>query len=296
MHPFCYFYSMIIPPIKIQGKKTKLVPKIMEIANSLLDLHKDIDTWVEPFLGSGVVAFNCPNRIKKVIVNDINPHIIKFYKGIADGEITPQKIQEVFEEHNRRLLKDGGLYYNEVKDRFNTSFDTMDFLFLTRTGFNGVMRFNGSGKWNVPFCKLNDRLSKSVIDDLKKSVGELSQLFLTKEFTFHNESFERVLEGITDNAIYYCDPPYYGLQVQYFKGWGKEDEIRLNEMLKDKVFIYSTWINDGHRDNPMIKEYWSDYDIEIKDHKYNVAEKSSEREKVQEGLIYPHVDNEFALF
>ena len=284
---FCYFYSMIIPPIKIQGKKTKLVPKIMEIANNLLDKHNDIDTWVEPFLGSGVVAFNCPTRIKKVIVNDINPHIIKFYKSIADGEITSQKIQEVFEEHNKRLVNEGGLYYTEIKDRFNQTFDTMDFLFLTRTGFNGVMRFNGSGKWNVPFCKLNDRLSKTVIDDLKKTVDELSRLFLAKEFTFHNKSFEEVLETSPANSIFYCDPPYYGLAVQYFKGWGKEDEIRLNEMLKGKVFIYSTWINDGHRDNPMIKKYWSEYEIESRKHKYNVAEKSSERMGVDEGLIYP---------
>lgn len=278
---------MIIPPIKIQGKKTKLVPKIMEIANNLLDKHRDIDTWVEPFLGSGVVAFNCPTRIKKVIVNDINPHIIKFYKSIADGEITSQKIQEVFEEHNRRLINEGGLYYTEIKDRFNRTFDSMDFLFLTRTGFNGVMRFNGSGKWNVPFCKLNDRLSKTVIDDLKKTVDELSRLFLAKEFTFHNKSFEEVLEASPANSIFYCDPPYYGLQVQYFKGWGKEDEIRLNRMLKDKVFIYSTWLNDGHKDNPMIKEYWSEYEIESRKHKYNVAEKSSERMGVDEGLIYP---------
>ena len=278
---------MIIPPIKIQGKKTKLVPKIMEIANNLLDEHSDIDTWVEPFLGSGVVAFNCPTRIKKVIVNDINPHIIKFYKSISDGEITSRKIQEVFEEHNKRLVNEGGLYYTEIKDRFNQTFDTMDFLFLTRTGFNGVMRFNGSGKWNVPFCKLNDRLSKTVIDDLKKTVDELSRLFLAKEFTFHNKSFEEVLETSPANSIFYCDPPYYGLAVQYFKGWGKEDEIRLNEMLKGKVFIYSTWINDGHRDNPMIKKYWSEYEIESRKHKYNVAEKSSERMGVDEGLIYP---------
>ena len=283
---FCYFYIMIIPPIKIQGKKTKLVPKIMEIADHLLDQHPEIDTWVEPFLGSGVVAFNCPSRIKKVIVNDINPHIINLYKQIAYGIITPEMVETVFQQHNDALLKGGYDYYNKIKDRFNDWFDPMDFLFLTRTGFNGVMRFNSSGKWNVPFCKLNDRLSKTVIDDLKKTVGELSHLFQTKEFTFYNTSFEKVLGGITDKVIYYCDPPYYGLQVQYFKGWGKKDEIRLNEMLKDKVFIYSTWINDGHKNNPMVKEYWGDYNIEIRDHKYNVAEKSNEREKVQEGLIY----------
>lgn len=293
---FCYFYSMIIPPIKIQGKKTKIVPKIMEIADGILNDHPEIDTWVEPFLGSGVVAFNCPGRIKKVIVNDINPHIIKFYKGIADGTITPDRIREVFDIHNQNLLKDGYDYYNRIKDRFNQSFDTMDFLFLTRTGFNGVMRFNNSGKWNVPFCKLNNRLSKNVIDDLTSSVDELSRLFKSKDFTFYNKSFEEVIESAPENSIFYCDPPYYGLQVQYFKGWGKEDEIRLNEMLKDKMFIYSTWLEDGIRENMMINEYWGEYEIEGKKHKYNVAEKAEKRNQVTEGLIYPKIQNKYSLF
>ena len=287
---------MIIPPIKIQGKKTKIVPKIMEIADGLLSEHPEIDTWVEPFLGSGVVAFNCPGRIKKVIVNDINPHIIKFYKGVADGIITSDKIREVFDIHNQNLLKDGYDYYNRIKDRFNRSFDTMDFLFLTRTGFNGVMRFNNSGKWNVPFCKLNNRLSKNVIDDLASSVDELSRLFKSKDFTFCNRSFEEVIATAPENSIFYCDPPYYGLQVQYFKGWGKEDEIRLNEMLKDKMFIYSTWLEDGIRENMMINEYWGEYEIEGKKHKYNVAEKAEKRNQVTEGLIYPKTQNKYSLF
>lgn len=287
---------MIISPIKIQGKKTKIVPKIMEIADGILNDHPEIDTWVEPFLGSGVVAFNCPGRIKKVIVNDINPHIIKFYKGVADGIITPDKIKEVFNTHNQNLLKDGYDYYNQIKDRFNQSFDTMDFLFLTRTGFNGVMRFNNSGKWNVPFCKLNNRLSKNVIDDLVSSVDELSRLFKSKEFIFYNKSFEDVIESAPESSIFYCDPPYYGLQVQYFKGWGKEDEIRLNEMLKDKMFIYSTWLEDGIRENPMINEYWRGYEIEGKKHKYNVAEKAEKRNQVTEGLIYPKTQNKYSLF
>ena len=285
--PFCYFYNMIVPPIKIQGKKTKIVPKIMEIADELLNDHPKIDTWVEPFLGSGVVAFNCPGRIKKVIVNDINPHIIKFYKGIADDSITADNIREVFDIHNQNLIKDGYDYYNQIKNRFNQSFDTMDFLFLTRTGFNGVMRFNGSGKWNVPFCKLNNRLSKNVIDDLTHSVEELSRLFKSKDFMFYNKSFEDVIESAPENSIFYCDPPYYGLQVQYFKGWRKEDEIRLNEMLKDKMFIYSTWLEDGIKENPMIDEYWGECEIEGKKHKYNVAEKAEKRNQVIEGLIYP---------
>lgn len=268
----------------------------MEIAQTILSEHKETDTWVEPFLGSGVVAFNCPRRIQTVIVNDINPHIIKFYKSIADGSLTSEMVRQDFSVHSQNLLKDGVDYYNEIKDRFNTSFGTMDFLFLTRTGFNGVMRFNNSGKWNVPFCKLNDRLSKKVTEDLVLSVNELSRLFSQKQFIFHNKSFEEVIESAPRNSLFYCDPPYYGLQVQYFKGWGKEDEIKLNELLKGKLFIYSTWIHDGQKDNQMVQEYWKDYVIESQTHKYNVAEQSHQRRQIKEGLIYTPTINPYALF
>ena len=61
---------MIIPLIKIQGKKTKIVPKIMEIADGLLSEHPEIDTWVEPFLGSGVLMnFLTHQNLKTVQVN-----------------------------------------------------------------------------------------------------------------------------------------------------------------------------------------------------------------------------------
>ncbi len=43
---------VIVPPIKSQGIKTKLVPWIMGIA------PKVKGKWIEPFLGTGVVAFN----------------------------------------------------------------------------------------------------------------------------------------------------------------------------------------------------------------------------------------------
>ena len=161
----------------------------MEVADEILLNHPEIDTWVEPFMGSGVVAFNCPYKIKKVIVNDINPHNINFFKSIYDGTITEELIIEKFTEYSKNLSESGVEYYNKIKDEFNQDHDTMKYLFLTRTGFNGVVRFNSSGHWNVPFCKLNNRLSKNVIDELSNSVDEISELFKRKEFEYAVKTF-----------------------------------------------------------------------------------------------------------
>lgn len=43
----------LVPPLKYQGIKTKLVPTIQGIANG-----RQFSRWVEPFCGSCVVALN----------------------------------------------------------------------------------------------------------------------------------------------------------------------------------------------------------------------------------------------
>lgn len=279
---------MIIPPLKIQGKKTRIVPSIMEVAGACFKAGKP-HVWVEPFMGSGAVAFNTPDFIGKVIANDINPHIVRFYKSVQSGDITPESVEEDFRVRSAYLMRNGKDYYDEVKGRFNASGEPMDFLFLTRTGFNGLMRFNSRGEWNVPYCRLDDRISGSVISDLTGSVRNLSALFRRKEYEFTNSDYKEVLER-TDidfgDAVTYCDPPYFGLSVQYFSGWKEEDEENLHRYLKDRTFIYSTWISDGKKRNPMIEKLWSGYRIEEVSHKYSIAGHASERSRVTEGLIY----------
>ena len=66
--------AVIVPPIKSQGIKTKLVPWINDIINqSGIDLSNA--NWIEPFWGTGVVGLNSPVGGHR-IVGDNNPHII----------------------------------------------------------------------------------------------------------------------------------------------------------------------------------------------------------------------------
>ena len=101
---------VIVPPIKSQGIKTKLVPWINDlILQSGLDLLNT--NWVEPFFGTGVVGLNAPVGGNRYIA-DSNPHIINFYNGVLHGEITPQNMREYL-EHEGSLLavadEEGGL-------------------------------------------------------------------------------------------------------------------------------------------------------------------------------------------
>lgn len=141
-------FKVIVPPIKSQGIKTKLVPWIRDLIPSREG------RWIEPFLGTGVVGFNM--GFAQAVMSDTNPHIIRFYSHIQGGKISPALVKK-FLEKEAKLLRtaddDGYVHFRLVRDRFNMTFEPLDLLFLSRAGFNGMMRFNKSGKWNIPFCQ-----------------------------------------------------------------------------------------------------------------------------------------------
>jgi DNA adenine methylase len=152
---------IVVPPIKSQGIKTKLVPWIMELA------PKVNGRWIEPFLGTGVVAFNA--GYKKAILGDTNPHIINFYKDIQQHVITAPLMKQYLEQEGELLRKannDGYEHYLKVRSRFNSGqFSPYDFIFLSRAGFNGMMRFVKKGNWNIPFCKKPDRFAQAYVNN-----------------------------------------------------------------------------------------------------------------------------------
>lgn len=281
-------------PLKIQGKKTKLISKIQEISQHLIEENPKIDTWVEPFLGSGVVAFNVPDTIKNVICGDMNPNIIKFYEGIKNNTITEEKIRNVLGEYGNKLENsegDGSAYYLQIRDKFNKERDSLDFLFLSRTAFNGMMRFNSKGEWNLPFCKVKSRLNEKNINELCDRINGIKSRLESKNYSFHHCNYVNTINLCHSNSIVYCDPPYYGLYTSYLKdGWDENDERALFELLthndKDIKFIYSNWQNDGLKDNPMIDTLWNGYPIEYINHKYGVGAKASSRRDVIEVLIH----------
>jgi len=67
--------TLIVPPLKCQGIKTKLVRDIQ----CLLNDYK-FDRWIEPIRGSCVVALNLQPRL--ALLCDTNVHLIRLYQDI----------------------------------------------------------------------------------------------------------------------------------------------------------------------------------------------------------------------
>lgn len=275
--------KVIIPPIKSQGIKTKLVPWIMELA------PKVKGRWIEPFLGTGVVAFN--SGYKNAILSDTNPHIINFYKGIQNKSITASSIKQYLEQEGELLSEadnNGYEHYLKIRTRFNNEFSPLDFIFLSRAGFNGMMRFNKKGNWNIPFCKKPNRFAQAYITKIVNQVSVVSKIIQTSSnWTFYNDSFADVIKLANEDDIIYCDPPYYGRHVDYFNSWTEQDEELLFDLLsKTKAkFILSTWHHNDCRENEMINKFWNKFNIMTKDHFYHNGGNIENRRTIVEALV-----------
>ncbi len=269
-----------IPPIKSQGIKTKLVPWIKSVVPDSFN-----GTWVEPFMGTGVVAFNIPS--KHAILCDTNPHLINFYSAIASGHIDAIRIASFLKDEGRMLMERGEVHYYEVRERFNSQKDPLDFLFLNRAGFNGMIRFNGQGKFNVPFCRKPQRFAQAYVTKIVNQVDHISRLLKTKTFTFKRQGFEETIANATSGDIIYCDPPYIDRHADYYNGWGSVNEGRLFELLlKTKAhFILSTWHHNDYRKNEYIETLWNRFHVMTREHFYHVGARETNRNPMVEALI-----------
>ena len=269
--------KVIVPPIKCQGIKTKLVPFILNHINLMKD-----GTWIEPFVGTGVVVFNLAPP--KALLVDKNQYIIALYQGIQSGNITSTVVREFLEYHGAILEKRGAEYYLEMRDSFNQSGDPLSFLFLNRSDFNGMIRFNKRGQFNVPFCQKPNRFSKAYITKICNQVAKVSSIVKDKDWTFRCGNWQEAFVNVKENDYIYLDPPYIGRDTSYVGEWPEEEAVQLS------VFAHNTsanvclsmWKENEFRRNEHLFKYWSDFIWYEHEHFYHVGGKEDNRHPMTE--------------
>ena len=268
------------PPIKCQGIKTKLVPFIRKAL-----AWEGRGAWIEPFMGSGVVGFNL--RPERARFADTNPHLIAFYRALAKGEVDGSKVRRHLEREGARLYRRGEDHYYAIRKRFNDGHDPLDFLFLNRSCFNGVIRFNRSGGFNVPFNHKPERFAKAYVTRIVNQVNEVRDALAQADWRFTCRDFREVLAETEPDDFVYCDPPYAGRHVDYFDSWDDDHERALFEMLSglECRFMLSTWHSNRHRKNRYLKELWSRFHVVTREHFYHVGAKETNRNPMLEALV-----------
>lgn len=233
------------PFLKWAGGKTQLLPTINSFLPESFRSEDDV-TYIEPFVGGGAVLFfmlqKYPN-IKRAIINDINPRLIKTYGVIRDE---PYVLIDALNELQSRFNALNDFYkqkelYLDIRTLFNKQElneveEAAYMIFLNRTCFNGLYRENSKGEFNVPF----GRYSNPKICDEGLILADCE---LLQRVEILNGDFSQTAERIQGYTFFYLDPPYRPLDAtSSFNSYVKET-FNDNEQIRLRNF-YSE-ISDG---------------------------------------------------
>ena len=271
------------PPIKTQGIKTKLTPMIAASVS-----WNGKGRWVEPFIGSCAVALNLAP--KRALLADTNKHIINFYKGVQSGEITGESARQFLEIEGQRLLETGEDHFYFIRERFNNEGSPLDFLFLSRACFNGVMRFNSKGRFNVPFCRKPERFRQALITKIANQIDWAASVMKGKDWEFVAQPWQKTIEAAQRGDLIYCDPPYVGRHTDYYNGFTDEEADAMAHALINcnADFALSMWLENKYRKNEYLARWFADYPMETTSHFYHVGSSEDLRNEMTEALVVSH--------
>lgn len=217
------------------GNKKKLINK------GLCDLFpKDINTFVDLFAGSSIVAMN--TSAQRYIVNDSDTNLIALYsifKGYSSKEII-EHIESRIDEYGlarertkRNEFKDKGKIeqyksaYMNFRTFYNENKNILDFYTLMFYSFSQQFRFNSKGEFNMPcgndcFSELNKTYIKNGCDFYNRENVKIGNKDF-REFNF---------TSLTDKDFVYLDPPYLNTTATYNEngGWNSDDQNDLYKL------------------------------------------------------------------
>ena len=203
--------STLRPPLKWAGGKRWLAPLLREWYQPFRRRR-----LVEPFCGGLAVALAL--QPKRALLNDINSHLVNFYRHLQRG----LKMNITMRNEREHYLAQRDEFNRLISGRGVTSAKAAQlFYYLNRTGYNGLCRFNRSGKFNVPFGS-HARIP------YRRDFDEYGDLFGTWQFT--GGDFAALKLG--DKDFIYADPPYDDTFTQYSaQGFDFAGQQRLAEWL-----------------------------------------------------------------
>lgn len=231
-------------PFFYVGDKYKLLPSIVPL------FPKEIDRFVEPFVGGGSVFMNVP--AKKYLLNDIDKNMIDLHRHLCKqskrGEewfseldalmvhyglsrsyredVVPDELKKGNAKTYFARFNKGGFLklradYN-ASDRVGKG--ALDRLYLLLIfGFNRMLRYNSRGDFNLPVGNVDFNAN------VEDAIRDYFSCVLEGDIRFTSMEFEKFLSGLalTKRDFVYCDPPYLITESEYNKIWHEEDDCRL---------------------------------------------------------------------
>jgi len=165
-----------------------LVP---QLCSSILPASR----FVEPFAGGGAVFFAL--NPKRALLSDINSELIDLYSGIRRY---PIEVWNIFQ----RFPSTKDAYY-KIRDWKHEELDlptrTARTLYLNRTCFKGMWRYNDKGEFNVGYGGQDRRwvINKKTLVRVSKKLWRVS---------LKCSDFEEIIDACEEDDFVFIDPPY----------------------------------------------------------------------------------------
>ena len=231
------------PFIKWSGSKRKQAPYIVS------QFPREIETYYECFLGGASVLHELLNEIykgnikcKHIICSDINYDLIYIW-NLLKGKDTREELYNFYcnlhkqlkercnyiegTDINREDVQKIQTLYYEMRQKYNDLIDKNDhsqersmiFYWITRTCFNGLIRYNPKGHFNASFhvagrFGITPEELKSVFESWTLVIDSFIDNGGTIEFI--NKSYNEVICNAKSGDLVYMDPPYENTGGLYF--------------------------------------------------------------------------------
>ena len=235
---------MMQSPLNYTGGKFKLLPQILPF------FPKDINKFFDFFCGGCNVGINVD--CQEVVCIDREENLICLYQTFQNLEKTAiiDWIYEIISKYGLSLVSQNGYRFydcnssaglstynresfNRLREDFNKSeiFDYHYYVMLYVIivyAFNNQIRFNSSGKFNLPVGKrdFNANMHSKLLDFIDR-VQSRNYRFICSDF----RNFD--ITTISEKDFVYADPPYLITCATYNEngGWSDKDEIDLINFL-----------------------------------------------------------------
>jgi len=172
------------------GKRNEL-----RILKRFYPQENQYNLFIEPFCGGAAAFFDL--EPKRAIISDIHSDLINFYKTIKNNGA--KSIYDLM----RQYENDEKIYYF-IRDEYEAKTNiekAFKFYYLRKTCYRGMLRYNSSGGFNVPFGRYKTFNCDELLDPKYTELLKRTIIF-SKDF--------REIFKIYDSSktFFWLDPPY----------------------------------------------------------------------------------------
>ena len=265
------------PVLKYRGGKSREIPRFLQY------IPNDYNRYIEPFFGGGAVYFYLEPH--NAIINDVNTKLMTFYQQLRDNyqEMRTQldELQNQYEVNQSEFKRLKLLYPNEIVPNANEDlyyhmrelFNHPDnrflegvlYFFINKTAYSGMIRYNNSGEYNVPFGRYPN-LNTQLVTIQHSELLQHAELF--------NVDYSQIFNMAREDDFIFLDPPYdcvfndYG-NIDMMDGFNEAEHRRLaadfrNLPCRALMIIGKTPLTEKLYGEYIFDEYYKNYSVNIK--------------------------------